>query len=81
MAMFRHKQKTAVKYSKTLTDHFSVRPPPVSHVTPPLPPGEGVSANGCCCGDLSERCSEKPQSSRLHPKVGPRLGLCLAYRG
>lgn len=25
MAMFRHKQKTAIKYSKTLTDHFSVR--------------------------------------------------------
>ncbi|XP_031716168.1 AF4/FMR2 family member 1 isoform X2 [Anarrhichthys ocellatus] len=23
MAMFRHKQKTAIKYSKTLTDHFS----------------------------------------------------------
>ncbi|XP_041666683.1 AF4/FMR2 family member 1 [Cheilinus undulatus] len=24
MAMFRHKQKTALKYSKTLTDHFSI---------------------------------------------------------
>lgn len=24
MAMFRHKQKTALKYSKTLTDHFNV---------------------------------------------------------
>ncbi|KAM6903041.1 LOW QUALITY PROTEIN: AF4/FMR2 family member 1-like [Xenentodon cancila] len=26
MAMFRHKQKTAVKYSKTLTDHFNSLP-------------------------------------------------------
>ncbi|KAL6096740.1 aff1 [Pungitius sinensis] len=28
MAMFRHKQKTALKYSKTLTDHFSSPTPP-----------------------------------------------------
>lgn len=25
MAMFHHKQRTAIKYSKTLMDHFSVR--------------------------------------------------------
>lgn len=75
MAMFRHKQKTAIKYSKTLTDHFSVRP------RESRDPRKGVSVNGCCCGDLSERCSENTKSSRLHPKVGPRLGFCLAYRG
>ncbi|TNN37273.1 AF4/FMR2 family member 1 [Liparis tanakae] len=30
MAMFRHKQKIALKYSKTLTEHFSnsAAPPP-----------------------------------------------------
>uniref|UniRef100_H3CQ12 AF4/FMR2 C-terminal homology domain-containing protein n=1 Tax=Tetraodon nigroviridis TaxID=99883 RepID=H3CQ12_TETNG len=60
MAMFRHKQKAAVKYSKTLTDHFSnsaqrtqsplVSTPKVSGTPSPMPslPSPAPSSAGAC---------------------------------
>lgn len=76
MAMFRHKQKTAIKYSKTLTDHFSVR----CHVITEMKFTTVLwMLIPCCCNDLSECCSENTKSSCLNTKVSLYLDFWLSY--
>lgn len=72
MAMFRHKHKTALKYAKTLYDHF--RASVSAALTQHLTKCHRLSiVLLIMCGSFSEPCSENPQSLCPNAKVSPSV--------